>query len=185
MSETKPPSSTASETSEASSSAASPSVGWAARPWAPWVVLAARIALASVLAFAAIPKLGDAATFARDIDNYHMLPVAWAAPLAVMMPPLEILVALALLVGIHARGAALISAGMMLVFAIAMAQAIARGIDLDCGCFGSALAMHVSGWSILRNVVLASLSLPILLGPEVPPRALPSLVGLGRQASPG
>jgi hypothetical protein len=91
------------------------------------VVLAARIALASVLAFAAIPKLGDAATFARDIDNYHMLPVAWAAPLAVMMPPLEILVALALLVGIHARGAALISAGMMLVFAIAMAPSHRAG----------------------------------------------------------
>lgn len=153
--------------------------GWASRPWAPWVVLAARFSLAAVLAFAAIPKLGDAAAFARDIDNYHMIPVDWAAPLAVMMPPLEILVALALLSGIHARGAALISAGMMLVFAVAMAQAIARGIDLDCGCFGSALAMHVSGWSILRNVVLASLSLPIVLGPEIPPRALPSLVGLG------
>lgn len=145
---------------------------WADAPWARWVVLAARLALAAIFAFAAIPKLGDAASFARDIDNYHMLPVEWAAPLAVMMPPLELLVALALLVGFHARGAALVSAGMMLVFAVAMAQAIARGIDLDCGCFGSALAMEVSGWSILRNVVLASLSLPILYGPEVLPRDL-------------
>lgn len=139
-----------------------------AQPWARWVVLAARLALAAVFAFAAIPKLGDAAAFARDIDNYHLLPVEWAATAAVMMPPLELVVALALLLGVHARGASLISAGMMLVFAAAMAQAMARGIDLDCGCFGSALAMHVSGWSILRNVVLASLSLPILLGPELP-----------------
>jgi uncharacterized membrane protein YphA (DoxX/SURF4 family) len=141
-------------------------------PASRWIVLAARIALFAILAFAAIPKLGDAATFARDIDNYHVLPVEWAATAAVMMPPLELVVALALLLGLHARGAALISAGMMLVFATAMAQAIARGIDLDCGCFGSALAMHVSGWSILRNVALASLSLPILLGPELPWSAL-------------
>ena len=146
--------------------------GFHDQPWARWVVLAARIALAAVFAFAAIPKLGDAAAFARDIDNYHLLPVEWAATAAVMMPPLELVVALALLLGIHARGAAVISAGMMLVFAAAMAQAMARGIDLDCGCFGSALAMHVSGWSILRNVVLAALSLPILLGPELPLRAL-------------
>jgi len=143
-----------------------------AQPWARWVVLAARLALAAVFAFAAIPKFGDAATFARDIDNYHVLPVEWAATAAVMMPPLELVLALALLLGIHARGAAVISAAMMLVFATAMAQAIARGIDLDCGCFGSALAMHVSGWSILRNVTLAALSLPILLGPELPWSAL-------------
>jgi putative oxidoreductase len=146
--------------------------GWTARPWAPWLVVLARLALAAVLAFAAVPKLGDAAGFARDIDNYHLLPVAWAAYAAVLMPPLELVVALALLVGIHARGAALVSAGMMVVFAGAMAQAIARGIDLDCGCFGSALAMEVSGWSILRNVVLASLSVPIVLGPEVTPAAI-------------
>ena len=46
---------------------------WAQKPWARWVVLAARLALAAVFLFAAIPKLGDAATFARDIDNYHVL----------------------------------------------------------------------------------------------------------------
>lgn len=153
-------------------------------PASRWVVLAARVALAAVFAFAAIPKLGDAATFARDIDNYHVLPVEWAATAAVMMPPLELVVALALLLGIHARGAALISAGMMLVFATAMAQAIARGIDLDCGCFGSALAMHVSGWSIARNVALASLSLPILLGPELPLTALFSKRSPSETASP-
>lgn len=136
------------------------------------LVLGCRLALVAVYLAAALPKLTDAATFARDIDNYHLVPVEWAGTLAVLMPPLELVVALALLVGLHARGAALVSAGMLAVFAGAMSQAIARGIDLDCGCFGSALAMEVSGWSILRNVVLASLSIPIVLGPELGPREL-------------
>jgi uncharacterized membrane protein YphA (DoxX/SURF4 family) len=135
-----------------------------------WGSLGARLALAAVYLVAAVPKLADPATFARDIDNYHALPVDWAGVAAVVLPPLELVVAAALLLGVHARGAALVSAGMLTAFAAAMGQAIARGIDLDCGCFGSALAMHVSGWSILRNVVLAALSLPIVLGPDLGPR---------------
>jgi uncharacterized membrane protein YphA (DoxX/SURF4 family) len=142
------------------------------RPAWVWGSIAARVALASVYLLAAIPKLGEPATFARDIDNYHLLPVEWAGIAAVVLPPLELVVAAALLVGVHARGAALVSAGMLTAFAAAMGQAIARGIDLDCGCFGSALAMHVSGWSILRNVVLAALSIPIVLGPDLGPLEL-------------
>lgn len=141
-------------------------------PAAPWAALSARLVLAGIYLFAAIPKLSDPATFARDIDNYHLLPVEWAGIFAVVLPPLELAVAAALVVGFHARGAALVSAGMLLVFAAAMGQAIARDIDIDCGCFGSALAMEVSGWSILRNVVLALLSVPIVLGPELGPTEL-------------
>lgn len=141
-------------------------------PAAPYAALGARLALAAVYLFAAIPKLSDPAAFARDIDNYHAVPVEWAGVLAVVLPPLELAVAAALVVGVHARGAALVSAGMLVVFAGAMAQAIARDIDIDCGCFGSAMAMEVSGWSILRNVVLALLSVPIVLGPELGPTEL-------------
>lgn len=152
--------------------APSPSLLPAPRSALVWGSLGARVALAAVYLLAAVPKLGDPAAFAQDIDNYHLLPVDWAGVAAVVLPPLELVVAAALLLGVHARGAALVSAGMLIAFAAAMGQAIARGIDLDCGCFGSALAMHVSGWSILRNVVLAALSLPIVLGPDLGPEEL-------------
>lgn len=130
-------------------------------------ILASRVSVAAVFLFAAFPKLQDPATFARDIDNYHVLPDAMVGPMAIAMPIAEVLVALALLLGVHARGAALVTAGMLVTFIAAMAQALARGIDLDCGCFGSAAPTQVSGLSIGRNVLLLALTLLVILGPDV------------------
>lgn len=130
-------------------------------------ILAARVGVAAVFLFAAFPKLQDPEAFARDIDNYHVLPDAMVGPMAIAMPIAEVLVALALLLGVHARGAALVTAGMLLTFIAAMAQALARGIDLDCGCFGSAAPTQVSGLTIARNVFLLALTLLVMLGPDV------------------
>lgn len=127
------------------------------------IVIALRVAVAAVFVLAALPKLADPASFARDIDNYRMLPDVLVGPLAVALPVLELVVAAALLTGVHAAGAAVIAAGMLGAFAIGMAQAMARGIDLDCGCFGSAAEAQVSGLTIARNVVLIAACVPIVL----------------------
>ncbi|MDQ3033938.1 MAG: DoxX family membrane protein, partial [Myxococcota bacterium] len=126
-------------------------------------VVVLRIAIAGVFVAAALPKLMDPASFARDIDNYHLLPDALIGPMAVALPMIELVVAAALLSGVHAAGAALVAMGMLIVFAFGMAQAMSRGIDLDCGCFGSATETRVSGATIARNVVLALACVPIVL----------------------
>jgi putative oxidoreductase len=96
----------------------------------------------------------------------------------VLLPPLELVLALALATGVHARGAAIVTGALLLGFAAGMAQAIARGIDLDCGCFGSALAVEVSGWTIARNLALAALAALVARAPDVPfrhpPRSTPA-----------
>jgi uncharacterized membrane protein YphA (DoxX/SURF4 family) len=129
------------------------------RKWTPIVL---RLAIASMFVFAAVPKLADPASFAIEIDNYRVLPELLVGPLSVIVPVLELVVAAALLSGVHARGAALVAGGMLLTFAGAMIQAMARGIDLDCGCFGSALEMRVSGFTVARNLVLALVCVPIV-----------------------
>ena len=70
--------------------------------------LAARGILAAVLIGAGIPKLLDPAEFAEAIGNYQLIPDTWAGPLAVFLPPLELMIAGALIIGI---GAALLSNG--------------------------------------------------------------------------
>lgn len=127
-----------------------------------WIVVALRVAIAAVFVFAAAPKLADPASFALEIDNYRMVPEALVGSMAVIVPMLELVVAGALLTGVHAGGAALLAGGMLLTFAGAMVQAMARGIDLDCGCFGSALEMQVSGFTVARNLVLTLLCVPII-----------------------
>ena len=151
----------------------------AGRPPGPVTLLASRAVLAAVFAAAAVPKLLDPASFARDIENYHLLPPELVAVVAVVLPALELVLALALVSGVHARGAAVVSAALLAAFAGGMAQAIARGIDLDCGCFGTAMAMEVSGWTIARNVVLTGLAVLVAAAPDVvyrgpPTRALPA-----------
>ncbi len=135
-------------------------------------VLCARALVAGVFTWAAIPKLVDPAQFAESIANYHLLPTAVIGPLAAGLPVLELVVAAALLVGVHARGAALVAIALLVVFAGGMAQAILRGIDLDCGCFGAATRAQVTWWSVGRNAGLSVAACVVAVGPEVDLRKL-------------
>ncbi|HEX2675455.1 MAG TPA: MauE/DoxX family redox-associated membrane protein [Polyangiales bacterium] len=119
--------------------------------------LVLRIALAAVLIYAGIPKLMDPGELAGAIQNYRVLP-EYAPVLAVFVPVFELVIALGLLTTAFQRGACILAGLMLLVFALAMAQARARGIDLRCGCFGAALEAKVSWWTVARSGVLSLLA---------------------------
>jgi len=100
------------------------------------LLLAARLFLAGVFLWAAFTKLPDMATFATSVANYRLLApdlVPWAASAVVGV---EVAVGLALLSGVWLRPAALAGAGLLALFTAGLAQALLRGIDLTCGCFG-------------------------------------------------
>jgi putative oxidoreductase len=103
-------------------------------------------------------KLLDPSAFAQDISHYRVLPDKLVPALAVGLPVLECVVALALLTRTYLRGAASLGAGMLALFACAMAQAKLRGIDLDCGCFGREIADPVSWTKVALNAGLAMLA---------------------------
>lgn len=132
------------------------------------LLLVFRLVLAGMFLFAALPKLLDPVTFARDIDNYRMLPDALIGPLALMLPVAEIVIGLALVTGVYARGAAITSSVMLVGFAVGMVQAIVRGIDLDCGCFGHFAEAQVSWWTVARNAALTLMALSVAMGPDMP-----------------
>jgi uncharacterized membrane protein YphA (DoxX/SURF4 family) len=141
---------------------------WLDTPRGRALVLVLRLIVAAVFLAAALPKIGDPRSFATDIDNYRLLPDGLIGPFAVGVPLLEAVIGLALLTGVHARGAAVLASGMLVVFAIAMVQAIGRGIDLDCGCFGHVVETRVSWLTVGRNVLLALACVAITLGPDLP-----------------
>src|SRR3712207_9366258 len=78
----------------------------------------------------------DPAAAERAVRAYQLLPEALVGPVAFGLPVVEIVVGLALLVGVSVRAAALASAALMAVFLAAVGQAWARGLQIDCGCFG-------------------------------------------------
>ena len=119
----------------------------------PWLALAARIYLAGVFLFACIHKIANPAEFAMDIATYEILPLVLINPMAICPPWVELGTGLLLLTGYKSRGAALAIAGMMLMFLIAIVMALAKGLDMSCGCFASqAMESDPIGiWTVFRD----------------------------------
>lgn len=97
-----------------------------------------RLALAGVFLYAAWSKLIDPYAFASNTYAYRLVPPVVATATGIALPAIEVLAALAVLTGIWWRGGVLLIAGMLAFFVFAVFQAILRGIDIHCGCFGKA-----------------------------------------------
>jgi putative oxidoreductase len=118
----------------------------------------ARTFLAGLFLYAGFAKLVDVRGFAVDIANYRMVPSMFVAPLAAALPGIEIACGFALLAGRTARAAAALATGLLVTFTVAAAQALARDINIDCGCFGSVRA-PVTMATIARDVLLVAIGL--------------------------
>jgi uncharacterized membrane protein YphA (DoxX/SURF4 family) len=100
------------------------------------VVLVVRVALGFVFLAAGGLKVGHAENFASQIAGFQILPHPLIAPLALLLPFLELMVGVYLVLGLFTRFAAWFAAFEMAVFAVAIASAVVRGISTSCGCFG-------------------------------------------------
>ena len=112
------------------------------------------ILIGGLFVYAGAVKIIDPVEFARDIDNYKMLPWQPSVWLALYLPWLEILCGLALITRILFRGAVFIVTGLMIVFIVASIVAKARGLDVSCGCFGHA-SQHLNfTWHLVLDFLL-------------------------------
>jgi uncharacterized membrane protein YphA (DoxX/SURF4 family) len=130
----------------------------------PAVVWTARLVLAAVFAMAAFAKLRALDEFVGVLHNYRILPEFLVRPVAYALPPLEAVIAAALLLGPTRSAAAAAAAALLALFALAMAVNLARGrVEIDCGCFAATLRQRISWALVGRNVLLiglAALALP-------------------------
>lgn len=102
----------------------------------PWVGTVARVVLGAVFVVAGGLKLPDPAAAERAVRAYQLAPEWLVAPVAFGLPALEIAVGLLLLAGVLIRPAAVASTILLVVFLAAVGSAWARGLSIDCGCFG-------------------------------------------------
>ena len=126
--------------------------------------MAGRTCVGLVFLLAALQKIQHWRLLAGVIANYRLLP-GWAVGLAAgLLPPLEMLVAVALLSAGRQPWLAIAGIALLLVFAAAMAVNIARGrTHIDCGCGQEFLAQQLSWALVGRNLVLGFLLMPSLL----------------------
>ncbi len=115
-----------------------------------------RLGLGGMFLAAGALKFLDPTSFALEIHNYQLFPEL-APLLAATLPTAEITLGLALVAGPRPwlRAGALASTLLMLVFTVAVASVVLRGVNITCGCFGEGSG-PVTMATVLRDVVLVA-----------------------------
>ncbi|HJQ01028.1 MAG TPA: MauE/DoxX family redox-associated membrane protein [Jatrophihabitans sp.] len=133
-----------------------------------WVGLVVRLGLAAVWAWASLAKIRDPRTFLRAVRAYDATPEWLSKVIAYGLPMLELTLAILLLIGLIVRYAAAASAVLLLIFLVGLIEAAARGIKLECGCFGGGGGTTGSTsytLDILRDIGLLILAAFLILWP--------------------
>ena len=99
-----------------------------------YLTLFFRIVVGSIFLWASFDKIIDPAKFARDISNYHIVPLGLENTIALILPWLEFFIGTGLIIGVMVDGSIIISSVLLITFNIMIAQAMARGFNIDCGC---------------------------------------------------
>ena len=102
----------------------------------PDITLLARLVLGGVLLVAGGLKVFKPTESANAVAAYKLLPTNLAHLIGYALPWLEVAIALLLIIGIMVRPAAIAGGLIMVIFIGAIASAWARGLIIDCGCFG-------------------------------------------------
>lgn len=124
-----------------------------------FLVLVCRAVLGGLFVWASFTKLTDLHAFAEELANYQLLPARVVPWIASTLPGIELVCGLALVAGVRARAASLVVAGMLVVFIAGLSQALVRGIDLRCGCFGGSDA---ATWgTVWRDVAMLLAAVPV------------------------
>ncbi|MFT4289224.1 MauE/DoxX family redox-associated membrane protein [Nocardioides sp.] len=127
-----------------------------------WLALVARLVTGGVWIWAGAAKITDPDGAVMAVRAYQLLPGQVAETVGYALPTLEVVIGAALILGLLTRGAAVVSALLFLAFIIGIASAWARGLEIDCGCFGGGGydpdAASKYPWEIARDTGLLLLS---------------------------
>lgn len=114
---------------------------------------AARFGLAAVWLWSGVAKLAAPLDAVQAVAAYEILPDSLVEPVAMGLPIVELVLGLMLLVGVFLRPAALMSGLIMACFIIGLASAWARGLSIDCGCFGGGGENpDANMWTYLKSI---------------------------------
>jgi uncharacterized membrane protein YphA (DoxX/SURF4 family) len=136
----------------------------------PWLTLLARLILGAVLLIAGALKVPNLPKSAMAVRAYEMLPIPLANFLGYTLPWIEIGIGMLLIVGVTVKISGALGALTMLAFIIAIAQAWARGLSIDCGCFGGGGTIDPEDTKylseIIRDIGLMALGIFLYLYPK-------------------
>lgn len=129
----------------------------------PWLSLIARLIVGGVYTYASLDKIIHPDVFAKIVNNYHLLPGALVNVFALILPWVELVCGLALIMGTRVLGASVILTALTTVFIVAVGINVARGVNIDCGCFSTSSHSRKLGYTLLlQDAGLLLLALHVL-----------------------
>ena len=127
------------------------------------MLLLARFALSSIFFTAAVLKLRDPDSTLIAVFQYKLLSWSASGAVASFLPFIEIAAALGLWIPRVRLGASLLSLTLVLGFMMALGSAVARNLDVSCGCFGTSDLHTTAMRRFAEDAVLLALSAALLI----------------------
>lgn len=127
-----------------------------------YLLLLLRLILGFIFIYAGGEKIYDPDAFAQSISNYQLLNSFFTILTAIILPWLEIFAGILLMCGAAVRENALIISTLLFVFIAAGIISLLRGLDIDCGCFGSA-SVKLGLQKIIENILLLAAGIILII----------------------
>lgn len=113
-----------------------------------------RILLGFIFIYAGIEKIIDPEGFAKSISNYRLFPFAFINIFAITLPWIELVSGILLISGVAVKENSFIITVLLGVFVVAIAVSLIRGLNINCGCFGTDGGSQVGLQKIIENILL-------------------------------
>lgn len=139
---------------------------------ADWIGLLARLGLGAVMIYAGLPKLLDLTASIQNVMAYELFDYELARAIGILLPVVEVALGVLLVLGLLTRPVAAVTGVLMVVFVAGIVSAWARGLAIDCGCFGTGGPVDPDETtyvtSIVRDVGFLILAVWLTLRPRTP-----------------
>jgi uncharacterized membrane protein YphA (DoxX/SURF4 family) len=129
------------------------------------LLIAGRLILAGIFLYAGYEKFREPwLQFAIAVDSFKAVPDSWIEPIARTLPVGEILLGIALVSSVLARWFSLIATLLLTLFLSVGIRAYAKGLQVDCGCFGSGKSDGIDAMWFAEHGAMVALALAVTVG---------------------
>ncbi len=138
-----------------------------------WIGIAARFVVGGLWLVAGLIKIGNPVDNVRGVRTYELLPEGLVGPVGHTLPVLQIVLGVCLVLGFLTRPMAVTSVVVLVAFMVGIISAWARGLSIECGCFGIAAgpapgAADDYPWELARDVGLLAAAGWLVWRPRTP-----------------
>ncbi len=126
-----------------------------------YFLLISRLILGFVFIYAASEKITDPVEFAESIYNYKIFPFFIINFISIILPWIELITGLFLIFGIALKESVFIINILTLLFILLIGISLIRGLNINCGCFGTNNGETIGIKKIIEDFILLLLGMLI------------------------